>query len=1764
MGNTICQRILSKDPELLHQKWKQVYNNVSAPHLYFSKEIEEVISEIRKANENLEIRKIISPAERINKDELAQQAVLERSLQSVRGLVPAEILKEYPGLGEVQLLQSHGSGSVINQIDAYRLEMCFVLHTWFAYISKELGKTEEDTLSDDPVKVVLDHFGKSNDKIFADKVLELSLKLLLGELKEVIEQKNKIKLLTHFTYVKQVLESLEADKKAVFEIDEGKGEAFKLFQSILISFIEVLKNDYFLEELDKGLLQEIYDLTGGLVFKIGSIRLHLVFIEVLKHLLKKEVKIDFNTLKDVDAEATMNLGVFSFDEKLLKKLKFTIEDESTVRNRFQEDDTMDVVPYKNMYIVEHKSGAKALLERSEKLGSVARTLYSESYCYNCEPYVMDDEVFVFDSDDYYISKLDLENLRVKKKIHGVRASARFYEEKMCDHHVNKLRFFEWDDPECFIFAHKNLDNIVYFNFLRMRDYNPDRTFTGDEEKYKDYNHKYVVTIKLLRKPPPGEYHYEPYREYAVVTADNKIYTGMKGANEDGQGPRKQNRFGDFITFRNKGNIHTVHITSGRVVSVQPGNKFFDGYDHENQQVITVADRDNEDFFSLEFRNVVNLMEFNRAMEVLYSRKLLDEGDLAREAAKDSFKVQDMQDIGSDDSVEISDDEEDSDAKDGDATNRGLDELFGVIAEQGKKENQGAKNGEEFILGYLDFLTRSTFSAKVHDVKTEVAKMKAEDLQKFLFDKNKVENNEVTYQLLYKMIKRYRTITNELESSILLFLLKLLEHHLELLEPIQNNTKTGLLVSYPLLKKLKKLVGTVSPKKTLYTDLTYKGLERSKEAIDDIIDQLCKSSKKTIQHLRTQVKADLSSVLEETKRLHTEDEIFGLFKNLANYGNQLGVEDTDDILTALWAKFEAASLNKLVDKELKLLENGIGTKLKHFEDSFKDLYVFQANLNKFFDAFVAYGSNKNYQRLFESFLAKFLKKISCLNTIRDAAIKKYGGDQNPENPDSKRKLFDNFDNFFSRSIIGNVISFTSAMKEYANTGVFKSGDHTEGHGDGQDAEVRKLIFDTHFSVIDLVNSCGGYLNYSKEKSLPTKEDTFDVEFKQGEGLIVSKTIDPNISYILSFDEIPKKGTFVNIFKPQDFHSKRNHYRTLEFIGSLNHLTGDESFEITNADKIYLACVMPTDKDLESQNIKATLTPSKGNWRSKLNFVNLAKIVLSSISENAFKELHMLKSEETQVDGTGVLSKFDEKTQNKLDKILGSKLFENGVQKILYEQAKFELKTEDLSELEISKLYKDHIFDWINIKNEAQEVFEKHCRDLQKQVKKRGGLYTNLGGEIGYCCSVSLFIVILKHKGILEFFTEDMESPSNLNNESYDQIWLECSNIRMLTRKIHTKRELVSLFNKLKLCLTIDSKDTFLSTGNLGGDLLSKEITKTETFVRNSTINEDIQGTDWGRVKNYLNSIRRKSSNSFKQDKEEDSLVRLIIKFIQIPVEASTILSLLEKRRERFDLSTRALGFMEKLTSTNHSSILCKQILSTFEKTFRPVTQPFTLTYLTLNYNGLDKNLITKQMELITNIIKSKVEIICSPDTSHDIRLLALQNLKWIYKGRESGCVMAIDIKRIWETNLEFFKKKQEELFEPVDKDFTQQDNLDLINSILDLIEILVRFCVRKIQQQSAQSENQDALQRPTLGLRRHVSVVDSSSMSNILTKNLSILIKEMIEGTKNIDEIDSFPTEDFDLIHKSERCYQSSWANSSSHVLHTFVSREYIENFFSLN
>lgn len=142
--------------------------------------------------------------------------------------------------------------------------------------------------------------------------------------------------------------------------------------------------------------------------------------------------------------------------------------------------------------------------------------------------------------------------------------------------------------------------------------------------------------------------------------------------------------------------------------------------------------------------------------------------------------------------------------------------------------------------------------------------------------------------------------------------------------------------------------------------------------------------------------------------------------------------------------------------------------------------------------------------------------------------------------------------------------------------------------------------------------------------------------------------------------------------------------------------------------------------------------------------------------------------------------DEEHRDKLDRILGSGIFENGAQRENFDVIDLKVELSNLTDEELAIQYEGHILQLLGITDPlVKEMLENYVEALQKDIRAKSP-FARLGGEVGKAVHLSMFFVVLKQKGALKYFLEDIMDENTV--QSYSKTWLECVKIRTISRNL----------------------------------------------------------------------------------------------------------------------------------------------------------------------------------------------------------------------------------------------------------------------------------------------------------------------------------------------------------------------------------------------
>lgn len=508
-------------------------------------------------------------------------------------------------------------------------------------------------------------------------------------------------------------------------------------------------------------------------------------------------------------------------------------------------------------------------------------------------------------------------------------------------------------------------------------------------------------------------------------------------------------------------------------------------------------------------------------------------------------------------------------------------------------------------------------------------------------------------------------------------------------------------------------------------------------------------------------------------------------------------------------------------------------------------------------------------------------------------------------------------------------------------------------------------------------------------------------------------------------------------------------------------------VVNANKIYLVVLaekIKPDNNYE-RNIKVTMTGKDLAIESCCRLETLSALCSNFVTQHLLKEIKHLNEKESLID------QLPEKVAQSLEITLASPLFSNGFNAELFAtiDKSFEVSSDISGEME-GKQSLCHL-NYLHITSLLQmtevDISEYHilCDRLQTDVKRKSH-HASILGEVGMILAKSLFLVALKHYDKLDMLLFGFKEKNQefISDAELKKIWLGCTKIRTMSRTFETDRQFHELYRKLIMLIAIEPSSKWKEALQPSSPQRSPELLNEGVF----------------KMKVYIEELR--VNNAGPSATSTNELIESLLRFLGLQATVSDITKIIEQRGKHFDLFGKAIELILQLVKQQEDNIY--EALLIFNQIFRKNKD--TLEYLMVDYSGLAKHVVNERISQIAQLIGFIVDFICktseSSESSEKEILLALESLKWKWRGKEVSCIHKIDISKIWHScSLQFGQNEK----------FRQ--------SIIDLCFILLRFCARKAK--DLQHEDNDDM----LSLKRQTSVVDENSMAAILNQNFTFLI-----------------------------------------------------------
>ena len=929
--------------------------------------------------------------------------------------------------------------------------------------------------------------------------------------------------------------------------------------------------------------------------------------------------------------------------------------------------------------------------------------------------------------------------------------------------------------------------------------------------------------------------------------------------------------------------------------------------------------------------------------------------------------------------------------------------------------------------------------------------------KLLFQANQVDCRDQTFSEILGLITTLEGRPDfELRDILGLGLFKILDTQLNVASRIQNSTKTDMKVaSQENLVKLKKAI------------MAFK-----------FTDKLAAHQQGIIHYLKLNILSNIISLLTKTKKLVDYLQLGELlFSNKRIYSQQ----DVSRFLSRLlqlkskgFAQFDAYmnSLVTKVEEKIAIVCAAEATAFQTKTSLSEELRIQSTNLTTFFSVIVAYRTRMQEElvdKLCEISVRGVQTSLKAICEDLNSSHQKLG--QEGYLMQYQIELFSSFTAF----ILSSVINFMSYGNIWPHMSETLSEMCKQVCAAVQTSMLARPPAATPVSGKDFVQETWVI---KEAVGLISGSGEVDVSLPKYNRLKIGiKGADP------LFDKV-----IVGCTLEYDAHNQgREKKITRSIIAPETVLTNDTPIIVdTNRVKIVLISQRREAAFDEDRTIELEVTGEDLALKQTTKLETLIKMCYHFVTHQLLTELRKLD------EAKGVMQELPENVAISLESILGSPLFENGVQQPKFskidtpnivvdpepENEMSEKGTKDRHKEDLCIKGYHHILETLSLKHTEVEGLETLCKQLQTDAATKG-MHATLLGELGLILVKSVFVTLLAHSGKLLSIQHTLNSqkPVAVDNE-LKKLWKECSKIRSIVRAYETDRQFVDIYRKLLLVISIEPSESWNEK--------YREVDASQPSQEKESINEGVF-----KMKMYLEELRR---NNPGPSNTCNDLGEVLLRLLGLQITVEQIFEILNQRQKHFDLYGVALEMVLNRVRENPTNL--HDALLMFNQIFRKSTSE--MGNLTPDYAGLSRssigNRISQMRELFQGILGYMLQPPAGEEWDNEI-LLAVESFKWIWRGKEVDCIRVVDVAKIWKICSQRVK-----------------DQARFRSSLIDLCFVLLKFCIRK-----ADDLKQEEDEEPVLTLTRSVSVVDENSMSSILNHNFTFLMQVMSENIKELDK-----------------------------------------------
>lgn len=1177
-----------------------------------------------------------------------------------------------------------------------------------------------------------------------------------------------------------------------------------------------------------------------------------------------------------------------------------------------------------------------------------------------------------------------------------------------------------------------------------------------------------------------------------------------------------------IVFKENRFTFWVNPSSGRILSLseedltESGEEFIVGFEPE-KSLVWVASANEEDPYSfcpcsLRITSTENIAPMIWTTDSINNQSSLTNKDAKISLFDDLDDDSELSEIGDLECLE-----EDGPSRAAQNVKKVKSDKFNFRKSYFMNKDSISKN--KFIFLYIDFLTRSQLQFMVPEFHYPCMTMTDEECRNCLFHFNTIENGNQYYSIVMQiLIDIYKSDFNDLRIQATLgYILTSLEDHIYIARYFKRSTNNKKLIDSKTRKNLIKLMTGLKTKivDNLLEDIHNPEMIVSK--IEIIIEHL-----KVLDSKVKYEKKDYSSLLKQILNNQKVSE-FDIFRELLDeIIDKIGDNDRKNKILEEISDMFSTQCSNLMDLEIKCI-------IQMFENPKESInfsqFKLQQNMLICLQAIIQLNSLHDMSKIYEQIIDQYFLKIKdlipqMLTSINENKKNIESLSKERSKNDSIYQFLNRFEEIVADSYIFNFMSVIFSLSLYQLSPVLEQATVKIQKQTKHLLQIAKLIQSIYSRVDHNISK-----NKIQDLELVGERTIYWSSEEMKDILQTGSTNLLNFRIKEESKELMKPNEFIVLLRLAKFKHYGQDYEVTDMIpeGIWTYETKDQILKNLKPASYmiqYHSKDMNTDLTLEVE-------VSDQSWKKSSTFINFVKVLTVNMIENMKNKQNQQQSEVTL------------KIGNKLDSlsdILSSNLFFNGINITSQEEKNTKIMAifyefvpnNTKSELETCKYYLKTVFDYLDMNNESiQEVYEQLLQLFQNRIKKKMMRY-NFGHQEAMTCIGIIFLVYLHHFQAIDALIEILDEMGKKDieevkkNESIEEFltlfedsYLQCNKFRMKIGLFETKKEFYLMLNKLLLLLMIEPYNNWS---------LNQEETKLANIKvqdQNGSNNED---QSFNNINSYLSTLK---SNEVENDLQEKSLSTLIKSFINIYVEAKDIVDLMIERKAVYLKTQTNLETIEGLESMNVKGVVSPLVLSSFRRIMQ--SDSSTLSPLTDSYAGVNQKLICEQVSYIKNLIISFVDIICSQDYSEEIKLEAIDNLKWDYKGREIEIVQSIDIRRMWEACKESDR---------------------LLNSLIELSQILANYSIRKIKSVTEKTQDDSFDQLPQLS--RTNSEFNDNSMSKLLSDNLELFLEILELNREVISKVDCLNFTHYKTLLDSKKVSSGMIGNLLSFITSVMV------------